>query len=51
MSEAILQTIRELKPWHHDMQVTPEVRVSQAFKPDEIERKNNGNVSFINARE
>ena len=51
MSEELIQRIRDLKPWHHDMQLTPEIRIKQAFQAEEIERANNGNVSFIDAKD
>ena len=49
-SEALLKQIHDLGPWHHDIDITEEVRVNQAFTKEELIRKNNGNVSFIDGR-
>ena len=49
-SEQLIREIRELKPWHINLQITPEVDVRSAFKEEEVERANNGNVAFIEAR-
>ncbi len=49
--ETLISQIRALRPWHHNLQLTPEVDVRAAFEAEEIERVNNGNVSFINDRD
>ena len=49
--EALISQIRALRPWHLNLQLTPEIDIRCAFEPHEIERANNGNVSFIEARE
>jgi len=50
-SAELIREIRALKPWHHNLQLTPEVDIRCAFEAEEIERANNGNVSFIDARD
>jgi SAM-dependent methyltransferase len=47
----LINQIRELRPWHHNLQLTPEVDIRCAFEPDELARANNGNVSFIDVRD
>lgn len=48
---ALINQIRELRPWHHNLQLSPEVDVRCAFEPHELERGNNGNVSFIDVHD
>lgn len=48
-NEQLIQDIRDLAPWHHNMQLTPEFRIGSAFTEEEVKRENNENVSFIDA--
>jgi SAM-dependent methyltransferase len=50
-SAMLLDKIRELAPWHHDIQLTAEVRIGQAFGDEKIARKDNEGVSLIEPRD
>jgi len=46
-SEALIELIRQHRPWHQNIRLTENVDVKSAFKPEELERKNNENVAFF----
>ncbi len=46
-SKTLVELIRKHRPWHQNIQFTPEVDVRSAFEADELVRKNNENVAFI----
>jgi len=45
--KSLKELIRQHRPWHQNIQLTAEVDVQSAFEPDELVRKNNENVAFI----
>ena len=43
----MIEQIRSLKPWHHNIQLTDDLSIMDAFSPEEQQRKNNDNVSMV----
>lgn len=46
-SDALIELIRQHRPWHQNIRLNDEVDVRSAFEPEELERKNNENVAFF----
>lgn len=46
-SKALIELIRDHRPWHQNIRLTEDVDVRSAFEPEELVRKNNENVGFI----
>jgi SAM-dependent methyltransferase len=48
--ESLIETIRQLGPWHHNIRLTDELEIMDAYDETERQRTNNQNISLINSR-
>ncbi len=48
--ESLIETIRQLGPWHHNIRLTDELEIMDAYDESERQRTNNQNISLINSR-
>ena len=45
--DQLIEAIRQLRPWHHNIRLTDSVQIWDAFSEEERQRANNENVSMF----
>lgn len=48
--QALIDEIRQMRPWHHNIQLTEDLQVRDAFSEEERQKENNDNVAIHNTR-
>ena len=48
--QTLIDEIRQLGPWHHNIQLTPDLEIMDAYDESESRRENNDNISLISSR-